>query len=63
MIDLLVYMAMGQKRVPKKPYWLKDVKGNINPATCGPRLGFLFDPKKYRLIGIGFLLLGGPLCS
>ena len=41
MKHLYSYMAVGQKSGPKKNNGL--VKGNIDPATCGPRLGFHFD--------------------
>ena len=27
------------------------VKGKIDPATCGPRLGFLFDPCSFTQNG------------
>ena len=36
----LVEIGMGQKRVPKKPYWLKEKL----TKTCSVPGGFLFDP-------------------
>ena len=38
------YMALSQKRLPKKKVFGKRGK------TCGPRLGFLFDPARHILI-------------
>ena len=37
-------LAVGQKRVPKKPIGKRKNRPSIDPATCGPPLDFLFDP-------------------